>query len=403
MLWSGQTVSLLGDGVYTIALALETLRVDSRPTGLSFVLAARLVPTVLLLLVGGVVVDRVPRRLAMLASDTVRGASATALALLTGLGVITLPELVVLSLVFGVADAFFYPAATAIVPELLPEALLVQGSALSSASQTTAQSLIGPALGGVLVGTLGNAWGFGADAASFAVSAGCLLLMTSRLAPAMSSGRRQILAEVREGLGYCFRHPWLWATLLSAAVANFAAFSPLALLIPLLVRHVLHQGGVALGVVMACGGLGGMVGSVLIGRLGAPRRRITWMFLSWGAAGAGAVVLALSPDVWVAGAASFVIFGLLLYGNALWTPLVQNLVPRDLMGRVSSVDWLISLSLSPVGVLMAGGVSGVIGVRLTMLIGAGAGTLMAATLLIPGVRDPERGAGPFQRSRASGD
>ncbi|MGH7666551.1 MAG: MFS transporter, partial [Candidatus Dormibacteria bacterium] len=91
LLWSGQTVSLLGDGVYTIALALETLRVDSRPTGLSFVLAARLVPTVLLLLVGGVVVDRVPRRLAMLASDTVRGASATALALLTGLGVITLP------------------------------------------------------------------------------------------------------------------------------------------------------------------------------------------------------------------------------------------------------------------------------------------------------------------------
>ena len=238
-LWSGQTVSVAGDGIFTVALAVETLRVDDRSFALALVLAARLVPTVLLLLVGGVVVDRVPRRMAMLASDAVRGVAVSIIAVLVAVGSLRLGGLVVMSIVFGTADAFFSPASTALVPELLPEELFVHASALSSLSRVFAQQLLGPALGGVIVAAAGTAWSFGLDGASFAVSAGCLLVVRSRSRPSPSG--HSALEEAREGLSYVRSQPWLWATLVGAGLANFAIFSPLGVLIPLLVRHVLWR------------------------------------------------------------------------------------------------------------------------------------------------------------------
>jgi MFS family permease len=390
LLWSGQSISLIGDGVFTVALALETLHIDNKPAALSFVLAARLLPTVLLLLVGGVIVDRVPRRVAMLVSDGSRGVAVTVIALLVGLGDIQIWQLVVISILFGAADALFYPASTAVVPEILPAELLVQGSALSATSQTAAQVLIGPALGGVIVASLGSDWAFAADAASFVVSAGCLLAM-ARLPRPKPSGRSP-LAEAREGLRYCRSQPWLWGTIIAAGIANFVSFSPLAILIPLLVKNVLHQGPIALGLVFAAGGVGGIVMSLLVVRLGSPRRRITAMWVGWGIAAVGTAALAVSPDVWLAGACVLVVLGMLQYGNLLWNPLMQELVPEELIGRASSVDWTISLSLSPLGVITAGALAGAIGVRTTILIGGIISLLMTGVLLLPGVRDPERRA-----------
>jgi MFS family permease len=390
LLWSGQSVSLVGDGVFTVALALETLHINDNPAALSFVLAARLVPTVLLLLVGGVIVDRVPRRAAMLVSDVTRGIAVTVIALLVALGDIQIWELAVMSVLFGAADALFYPASTAVVPEILPAELLVQGSALNSTSHTAAQVLIGPALGGVIVASLGYDWAFAVDAVSFAASAGCLLAM-ARLPRPKPSGRSP-LAEAREGLRYCRSQPWLWATIIAGGIANFASFSPLAILIPLLVNNVLHGSPVALGLVFAAGGVGGIAVSLVVVRRGAPRRRITAMWVGWGIAAVGVVGLAVSPDVWVAGASVLVVLGMLQYGNLLWNPIMQELVPEELIGRASSVDWTISLSLSPLGVITAGALAGAIGVRTTILIGALISIVMTGVLFLPGVRDPERGA-----------
>ncbi len=388
LLWSGQSISLVGDGVFTVALALETLHIDPHPAALSFVLAARLLPTVLLLVAGGVIVDRVPRRVAMLVSDVSRGLAVTTIALLVAVGGLQIWELVVISVFFGAADALFYPASTAVVPEILPAELLVQGSALNATSQTAAQVLIGPALGGVIVASLGFDWAFAVDAASFAISAGCLLAM-ARLPRPQPSGRSP-LSEAREGLRYCRSQPWLWATIVAAGIANFVCFSPLAILIPLLVNNVLHESAVALGLVFAAGGAGGIAVSLLVLRRGAPRHRITAMWVGWGIAAVGVVGLAVSPDVWLAGAAVLVVLGMLQYGNLLWHPIMQELVPEELIGRASSVDWTISLSLSPLGVITAGALAGAIGVRTTILIGGLISILMTGALFLPGVRDPER-------------
>src|SRR5579859_1874492 len=228
LLWSGQTVSLVGNGVFTVALPLEVLRLTGSPVQLALIVAARTVPAVLLLLLGGTVVDRMSRRLVMLASDSVCGACVGAVAILIAAGAAGLWELAVLSAVFGVANAFFKPASTAITPDILPPELLVPASSLSSLSQSLAQYLLGPLAGGLIVAATGTAWAFGHDAVSFAVSAGCLAVMRPTPRPA---GPGSPLREgIAEGLRYCRSQPWLWWSMIALGIGNLACYVPLVVL-----------------------------------------------------------------------------------------------------------------------------------------------------------------------------
>lgn len=147
LLWSGQSVSQVGDGILTVALALEALTLTHRPSGFALVIAARMVPSILLTVVSGVIVDRVSRQLAMLVSDAVRALAVGLIAGLIATGRLRLWELVVMSIVFGIADSFFGPAVNAVMPELLDTELLVQGNALASTSQQLASGFLGPAVG----------------------------------------------------------------------------------------------------------------------------------------------------------------------------------------------------------------------------------------------------------------
>jgi MFS family permease len=386
LLWSGQAISQLGDGVFTVTLAIEALRVDPRAIGLSYVLAARLLPAVLLALAGGVLVDRVPRRLAMLASDVARGAAVAVVTVLVAIGEIHLIGLVLMAFVFGVGDAVFFPAAVAITPELVPAESLVGASALNGTSLQVAGVLIGPAVGGLLVGFLGNAWGFGIDAASFIVSAGAIYAMRAQPAPVPSG--KSPLEDLREGLRFCASQRWLWVTTLGASLGNFVAFSPLGAMIPLLVKHVLHGGGIALGLVLAAGGLGGATATVIAGRREAPRRRLVHLWVGWGLSGVGVLGLGFVPDLWLAGGVAFVTYGLDAYGSVMFNPLLQEGVPDALLGRVSSVDYLFGFALSPLGLVAAGAAADAIGVRATLIVGGAITALTVLIPLLPGVEDP---------------
>jgi MFS family permease len=389
LLWSGQSVSSIGDGVFTIALALEALHIDRSPTGLAFVLAARAVPSVCFSLVGGVVVDRVPKRVAMLVSDLVRGLAVGAIALLVGHGSLRLWELIVMSAVFGTADAFFSPASMAFLPELLPAELLVQGNALSQTSSQFAQGLLGPAAGGIVVAAVGSAWSFGIDAASFAVSSVCLLAMRARSRPQPSG--RSAVAEAREGLHYVRSRRWLMVSIPAAALANFFGISPLSVLLPLLVRHVLHSGPLALGLVFAAGGAAGVVASLVVARLGAPRHRVTVLWTAYGVGGLAIGGMAFAHSVWVVGALSSAEIGLILYGYVLWVAMMQELVPKEMLGRVFSLVYLFAFALGPLGILAGGGVAASIGTRPALLLsGAVSGGICLLVVFVPGVRDPER-------------
>ena len=279
LLWSGQSVSLVGDGIFVVALAIEALRLGNGADGLAFVMAARMLPMVIFLFVSGAAADRLPRRLILLASDLVRGVSVGLIAVLTATHDLQLWQLVVMSAVFGSADAFFMPAATAIVPDILPVDLLSQASALESSSWVISQNLIGPALGGLVIALFGSATSFGIDAASFGVSAACIAVMHRRPPPEREPS--SIMADLREGARYVRSQRWLWAAILAASVANFAGYAPSVVLIPVLVRHVLHGSATELGLVLAASGAGGLVGTVAVGHFGPPRRRITVMWLAW--------------------------------------------------------------------------------------------------------------------------
>ena len=309
--------------MFTVTLALEALHVDRNPTGLACVLAARLVPALLFTLLGGMIVDRFPRRTALLASDAAQGAAVTAIAILAAAHHVSLAGLVLMALVFGLGDAVFFPASMAITPELVPGDQLTGASALNQTSTQLARALIGPAAGGIIVGFLGTAWGFGIDAASFAVSVAALTAMKGGQArPA--SGSSSPIAEFREGLRFLFSERWLWTTELGASAGNFVAFSPLAALVPLLVKQVLDGDGIALGLILAAGGLGGVLASVLLGHREPPRHRLLALWIGWGLSGAGVLGLGLVPNLWLAGGVAFVTYGLDAYGSVLYDPLIQQ-------------------------------------------------------------------------------
>jgi MFS family permease len=293
-----------------------------------------------------------------------------------------------MSAVFGTADAFFGPASMAYLPELLPPELLVQGNALSQTSSQFAQGLIGPAAGGIVVAAIGTAWSFGFDAISFAVSSACLLAMRARIRPEPTG--RSPLAAAREGLHYVRSRRWLAVSIPGAALANFFGITPLAVLLPLLVRHVLHGGALALGLVFAAGGAAGVVASLVVARLGAPRNRVTVLWTAYTVGGAAIACMALAPNVWVVGALSAVEIGLILYGDVLWVAMMQELVPKEMLGRVSSLVYLFAFALGPLGILAGGAVAASIGTRSALVVsGAVSGGICLGVIFVPGVRDPD--------------
>ncbi len=388
LLWSGQTISLAGNGIFTVALPLEVFRLTGSAIDLALIVAARTVPSVLLLLAGGTVVDRVSRRLVMLTSDGACAASVCLVAVLIATSTARLWELAALTTFFGVANAFFRPASTAITAEILPSELLVSASSLSALSQSLAQYLLGPLAGGVIVALTGGAWAFGLDALSFAVSAACLAAMRPTRGRGGQSSR--LLESIREGLRYCRSQPWLWWSMIAVGIANLVCYVPFIILEPLLVRNAFHAGPVALGIMYAASGVGGTLAALIASRRPTPRRRVGVIWTAWAGAGLAAIVLGLSPWLWLAVVCAGLTWGAVTYGNILWFPLMQQEVPPELLGRAASVDWMISLALAPLGTVVGGALATVVGVRLTLIIGGLMAASTGSVLLIPGVMEPDQ-------------
>ena len=278
LLWSGQTVSLVGNGMFTVALPLEVLRLTGSSLDLALIVSARTIPAVILLLAGGTLVDRVSRRLVMLVSDSFCCVAVGLAALIIATQRASLWELATLCALFGMASSVFKPAATAIVPDILPPDLLMSASSMSSLSQSLAQFLLGPLAGGIIVAVAGPAWAFGLDAISFAVSAGCLCVMHRTKRP--SAIPAKTLESIREGLRYCRSQPWLWWSMLAVCIGNFACYAPISILEPLLVRHVFHAGALALGTMFSVSGVGGVLASACAARW-PPKRRVRAIWIAW--------------------------------------------------------------------------------------------------------------------------
>ena len=391
LLWSAMCISLLGDGAFLVALAWQVYALSDAPTALSVVGIAMTVPTILFLLVGGVASDRLDRRSILIAADVGRGLAVGLMAVLAVGGWLELWHLVVLGAVYGTGSAFFAPAFDAFVPDLLRPERLAQANALDQLVRPLALRLLGPALGGVIVGVAGASAVFALDAASFAVSCAVLVLIR---APARRSvgDAGSVLADLRAGWRYVRERSWLWATFASAAIAYLLFMGPVEVLMPYVVKHPLHGGARDLGMVFAAGGLGSVICAVMVGRRGLPRRTMTVMYVVWTLATLAVAGYGLASAIWQLMLASLALNALETAGTIIWATVKQRHVPGHLLGRVSSLDWLISIGLLPVSLALTGPVSGAIGVRATLVwAGAIGAAVTLAALYLPGMRDVERG------------
>jgi Transmembrane secretion effector len=391
LLVGGMSVSLLGDGLFLVALAWQVYALSDAPTALASVGIAMTIPTIVCLLLGGAVSDRYDRRMVMLCADAVRALGLAILAVLSVSGALTLWELMAVAVGYGAATAFFDPASDALVPELLPPDTLAQANSLDQLIRPLALRLAGPAVGGVVIGAIGVGWSFGLDAASFVVSGATLLAMSPVRRPAdAGDGARSMRKEVAAGLRYVRSHAWLWATLASAAIAYLLFMGPTEVLLPFVVKNRLGDGAGALGLVFAAGGLGSLACAIFIGQRGLPRRALTFMYICWTLATLAVAGYGLSSQLWGLMLASVAFNTLETAGTIAWATTKQRLVPTELLGRVSSLDWLISIGLLPVSFAITGPVSAALGLRTTLI---GAGVLGAvvtfAALLVPGVRQME--------------
>jgi MFS family permease len=386
LLWTGMCVSLLGDGVFLVAMAWQVYALSNAPAALALVGVAMTVPTIVFLLVGGVVSDRLDRRRIMLGADVARGLAVGLMAVLSLTGALELWHVVALVAVYGAGQAFFSPAFDAIVPEVLPPDELAQANALDQFVRPIALRLAGPALGGVLIALLGAGSAFALDAVSFGVSAGALLAMTPRACVAASE-RTTVMGDIGAGLRYVRGHVWLWATFVSAAIAYLLFMGPAEVLLPYIVKNDLHGSAADLGIVFAAGGVGSVGCAVVLGQRGLPRRDITFMYVTWTLATFAIAGYGLATAVWQLMLASLAFNALETAGTIVWATAKQRHVPAPLLGRVSSLDWLISIGLLPLSFALTGPVTGAIGAQAT-LIGAGliGGAVTFGALLLPGMR-----------------
>jgi len=396
LLTGGSLISQLGDGFFYVALAWQVYQISNVPTALSLVGLAWTLPLLLFVLIGGVFSDRYDRRWLMVGADLVRAAAIGLMGLLSVLGVLELWHVVGLISFVGLGDAFFNPASTAIVPDLLPEDQLPSANALQGLIRPLTIRLIGPAIGGFTVAVIGSGAAFLFDAGSFVVSAIAIWAIAPRPRRDVADhGLRQTLVEVREGMAFVRATPWVWATLVSAMLSLLVFVGPEEVLLPFLVKKRLELGADALGAIFAVGGVGSVLTAIAVGQLGQPRRRVTAMYVSWSL---GVLLIGgfgLMTELWHALLLSAVGASLFELGQIIWTTMLQQLVPRELLGRVSSLDWLVSVGLVPVSFALTGPVAAAISPELTLVLAGTIGAvLMGALLFAPGVRDPERGVSP---------
>lgn len=249
--------------------------------------------------------------------------------------------------------------------------------------------IAGPVVAGIVIAVSDAGVALLIDAGTFLISTVTALLLTPRpMTP--SSKKPSVLGEAREGFGFVRARPWLWASLVASAFMNVAVAARTVLL-PYIVRNDLHKTALGLGIVSAATGVGALICALIVGQRGLPHRHVLAMYIGWTAFltaitayGIGTSIAELACFAFLGGA------GLSL-GNAIWGTMMHRLVPRELLGRVTSIDLFFAFSLMPLYTLLVGLIAASAGARATLITAGATGALICLGFLIatPGLRDSE--------------
>jgi DHA3 family tetracycline resistance protein-like MFS transporter len=371
LVWFGHTISEVGNGAFQVALGWTVYSVTGSAAKMGVVLAANAIPQILLFLFGGVLGDRLPRRSVIVVANIIAGAVTTALALLAAASGLGFAWLIASAAALGVTNAIYGPAFGAIVADVLPPEHLLDGNALIKATSSIAR-IAGPIIAGALFAAGGASFAFGLDALSFAVAAACVALTSVPAARVAFKGT--VFGDIKEGLVYATRTPWLLLVMAIGLVANALCVAPLFVLLPLIVSQA-HGGPRSLGLALAVQMAVATVSALLIPKIRQTERAgLSLLFLS-GTLGLGIVVAGVAHSV------QLLLVGMAIIGvgfgfDIIESTIVQTKVPRELLSRVYGLLLLVSFALLPVGYAVSGVLAQSVGLTTVMSVG---GLLLIAT------------------------
>ncbi|GAB3351579.1 MFS transporter [Modestobacter lapidis] len=393
-------LSLSSAGLYLLAVVWQVIELGGGPAALSLVSTGLAVGMLLTALLGGALADRIPQRRILLAVAVAELVATSTVAALSLTGLLQLWHLTAASLLVGLAQGLYFPAYSALVPALLPAEQLLAANGLEGFLRPLLLQAAGPAAAGAIVAATSPGVALLATAVA-ALGAVLALLrlpatplrrdLAAEAAAAEAAGGTArhpaiaVLVDVRAGFAYMVRTPWLLATLLFASVLVLLVMGPLEVLTPFAIRDQTGGGPADHALVLTAFGIAGAVGSLVVASRRLPRRYLTVMIMLWGAGCLPLAVFGVATQLWVMVAAAAVVGATFQGATVIWGTLLQRRVPPAMLGRVSSLDFFVSLAFMPVSMALAGPVSALIGMPATFLL-AGLVPTALAVLAIAAAR-----------------
>jgi MFS family permease len=389
LFFGGQLISLVGTWMQSVAQSWLVYRLTGSSVLLGLVGFSSQIPVFLLAPIGGIVADRKNRHHIIIITQTIAMLLAFALSALTLSGRVEVWHVFAFAAMLGIVNAFDIPARQAFIVDMVGKEYLINAIALNS-SMFNGARIIGPAIAGVLVATIGEGWCFFANGVSYiAVIAG---LMMMKVAPRpRHSHTASPLADIIEGFKFAGQTGPIRALLLLLGVVSLAGM-PYAVLMPIIADQILHGGASGLGILMGASGVGALAGALsLAGRKGVAGLG-RWVAFSSAGFGAGLMLFSLSRTFWLSAALLVPVGLFMMVQMASSNTLIQTMVPDHLRGRVMAVYSMMFMGMAPLGSLLAGVLAERLGAPRTVAAGGAVCIVGAAifALRLPGLRTQAR-------------
>jgi len=381
-------LSLMGGGVWIVTLVAAVWQAGGTPTDLSLIMTGNAIGMVVAVLFGGALADRLPQQRILAVVEASRVVIAGFVGLLAVTGVLQVWHLVVAGLVIGFVEGMFYPAYSALLPRIVPASQLLAANGIEGMLRPVAYQAAGPALGGLVVAVSSPAIAFWVVAASQFV-AFCLLLGLRRLPAApRAADSGNVFGDIGRGFRYMVRTPWLLGTLVYASAVVLLIIGPLEVLMPFAVRDQTGGGTAEFAFVLAAFGVGAAVGSLTVASLRLPRRYLTVMNVMWCVGCIPLAAMGIVDQLWVMAILAFSIGVLTDGAGVIWGTILQRRVPGEMLGRVSSLDFFVSLALMPVSMAIAGPIGEAAGFPIVFLV-AGLAPILICVVAVFAFRMPQ--------------
>jgi DHA3 family tetracycline resistance protein-like MFS transporter len=384
LLIAAVSLSIFAEGMWAVVMALQVIELDNDPASLSLVATCLGAGLVAFVLVGGLAADRISQRAIIIAVETVNVIAVSTIAILGLTGALRIWHMAVAAAALGIAAAFFFPAYSAILPRILPSEHLLAANGVEGVVRPVFQRAVGPAVAGLIVGATFPSLGAVFVAVLFAI--GLTLLVATR--PALKTPvhqpdqeRPHLLRDLRDGFVFMVRTPWLLWTLLFASMFVLVVLGPIEVLLPFIAKQRFEDGAQTYGFILAFFGVGSALGALTVSSARLPRRYLTVMMTMWSVGSIPLVIVGITSSFPLMAVATFVIGVTDGAGMVIWGTLLQRRVPTEMLGRVSSLDFFVSLAFMPVSFAIVGPLSKVVSMQTIFLVAGIAPVLLAAVAM----------------------